>query len=247
MLDAVASGRASGGQTRPPTPPASTRAAARAAQAGCRRVSATIWSRTRSSSRPGMAEARSRRASPFVMPSTASSGKPSSTLRRSARGRRTAWRSSPPAGAAPRMQAPAWRLDRATARRRPDTRADRPRPPRRADSGPQERRGTDPGRRLLQPERDAQRIPLRTRQLLEPVESGRAQLMQSGKRELHLGLHARGSRDTTPDARSATYSSSAVLPTPASPRSTSTELCPGRMRCSCRSRASHSLWRPCST
>ena len=50
-----------------------------------------------------------------------------------------------------------------------------------------------------------------------------------------------------PDARSAAYSSSTDLPTPASPRTTSTALSPDRARCSCWSSTSHSLRRPRNT
>ena len=40
-----------------------------------------------------------------------------------------------------------------------------------------------------QPERDPQRVALRTRQPLQPVQQRRAQLMQAGERQLHLRLH----------------------------------------------------------
>ena len=46
-----------------------------------------------------------------------------------------------------------------------------------------------------QAERGAQRVALRRREALEPVEHRRAQLMQPGERELHLRLDARRSRD----------------------------------------------------
>ena len=80
------------------------------------------------------------------------------------------------------------------------------------------------------------------------VEHRRAELMQPGERQLHLGLDARdpGDADTPRPARRRTRSS-AVLPMPASPRRTSTALCPARTRCSWRSSASHSLRRPRST
>ena len=42
-----------------------------------------------------------------------------------------------------------------------------------------------------QAERRAQRVALRARQMLETAEHGRAQRMQAGERELHLGLDAR--------------------------------------------------------
>jgi hypothetical protein len=49
-----------------------------------------------------------------------------------------------------------------------------------------------------QPERRRQRIALRSRQAIETIEHGRAELMQARERELHLGLHSGGSRDATP-------------------------------------------------
>ena len=48
-----------------------------------------------------------------------------------------------------------------------------------------------------QAERGAERIALRTRQTLEPIQKRRAELLQPGERELHLGLDARRSRDAT--------------------------------------------------
>ena len=50
-----------------------------------------------------------------------------------------------------------------------------------------------------------------------------------------------------PDAESIADSSSAVLPTPGSPHTTSTRLCPPRTAASSRSSASRSLRRPCNT
>jgi hypothetical protein len=54
------------------------------------------------------------------------------------------------------------------------------------------------GGAALQPEGDAQRILLRAGQPPEPVEHRRAQLVQSGERELHLRLDARRPRDAAP-------------------------------------------------
>ena len=54
------------------------------------------------------------------------------------------------------------------------------------------------GSALLQAERDLQRGALGRRQRLQPVEQRRAQMMQAGERELHLGLHAHRPRDATP-------------------------------------------------
>ncbi len=60
----------------------------------------------------------------------------------------------------------------------------------------------------------------------EAIEHRRQQLMQPGERELHLRLDPHGARHRQPDACSTTYSNSAVLPTPGSPRTTSTRLSP---------------------
>ena len=66
-------------------------------------------------------------------------------------------------------------------------------------------------------------------------------------RELHLGLGACGRRDAPPGAaRSDRYSSRALLPTPASPRSTTTRLWPASASRSRPSSAAHSPARPSS-
>ena len=75
-------------------------------------------------------------------------------------------------------------------------------------------------------ERRAQRIALRHREPLELVEHRRQQLMQPGEGELHLRLDTGGTHQRKPDACSARWSSSAVLPTPGSPRKTSVRLHP---------------------
>ena len=51
------------------------------------------------------------------------------------------------------------------------------------------------GAAVLEPERLAQRVPLWTRKSAYLAEHRTAQLMQAGERELHLGLHSRGSND----------------------------------------------------
>ena len=125
------------------------------------------------------------------------------------------------------MQAPVSRLDRATARRLRHTRAGRTPPPRPTGSAPQEPRGTDPVRRLP---------PARTRRaahlVAEPA-TARAPRVLARTADA-VPENASSISDCTPaarairkpDARSETYSNNAVLPTPASPRSTSTELSP---------------------
>jgi hypothetical protein len=51
---------------------------------------------------------------------------------------------------------------------------------------------------VSQPEGCPQGVTLRARQALEPVEHGRAQLVQSRERQLHLRLHARRPRNAAP-------------------------------------------------
>ena len=125
---------------------------------------------------------------------------------------------------------------RATARRRRGRAAAAPRPPRTAGSSTaratRNRSGALAGR---QAQRDAQRVPLRLRERVEPVEHRRAQLMQAGERQLHLGLDARDLRDAEPGRLPSAWRSSAVLPMPASPRTTRTALCPPRASASNRS------------
>ena len=94
-----------------------------------------------------------------------------------------------------------------------------------------------------QAERRAQRVALRVRQLLETAEHGRAQRVQAGERELHLGLDASRPDDRHPSAASGTCRRSAVLPAPASPRSTSTWLWPARTPATSRSSTPRSLAR----
>ena len=81
-----------------------------------------------------------------------------------------------------------------------------------------------------QAERGRERVALRAGQPLEAVEQRRAELMKPRERELHLGLDSRRADDAAARTRAATrYSSSAVFPTPASPRSTSAALRPACM------------------
>ena len=74
-----------------------------------------------------------------------------------------------------------------------------------------------------QPERDRQRVALRRREPLQPVEHRRAQLVQRGERQLHLGLDARRPHD--PAARGA--------PRPRSPAAPSCRRRPRRARPAC--------------
>ena len=77
-------------------------------------------------------------------------------------------------------------------------------------------------------ERGPQRVLLRQRQPLSAAEHRRAELMQPRERQLHLRLHAGRPRQLAAVFLPATWSSSVVLPTPGSPRTTRTWLSPSR-------------------
>jgi hypothetical protein len=70
--------------------------------------------------------------------------------------------------------------------------------------------------------------------------------MQPGERQLHLRLDAGSARHPAPGGCPARYSSSAVLPTPASPCTTSARLSPARTASTSRSNTPHSARRPVS-
>ena len=73
-----------------------------------------------------------------------------------------------------------------------------------------------------QAERRGERVALRTGQTLEPVQERCAQLMQRSERELHLGLNARRSRETTSRRALQQVFQQRGLAGPTSPRKTST-------------------------
>ena len=157
--------------------------------------------------------------------------------RRPAPASRTRARSSPPTAAAPRTRAPAQRRGRATARRRRGTAAAAPRPPPTAGRGPPARPGTGSA----------------AGPALRPNATPSASRWGSGRRSTssRIGEHscwsaANGSSisPSTPTVRgdakvrrasSTAYSSSAVLPTPGSPWTTSTPPRPPRAASSSRS------------
>ena len=154
---------ASAGSPSSPKPPASSAGVrprgSSSSASGLPRVSATIRSRTRSSSGPATTASSSARASPSSSPPTTSSVQPvEAPLAGAARARRGPARPTRPAGGAPRTRAPAPTPRRATARRPRRRPAAAPRPRRTAGSGPPGRRGTGPGRR-----RRAGRTPCRAR------------------------------------------------------------------------------------
>ena len=192
----LAKGRASGS----PNPPASSAGVnprgSSISASGLPRASPRIRALTRSSSGPGIVVSSSSRASSAASPSITSSGSPSRTCSspdsrsantrpsRSARSRRATnasvcadTRSSHCASSTMHTQ----RLllggvGQQAQDRQPDEEAIRRR------SG-------------AQAERRAQRVALRARQLLETAEHRRAQRVQAGEGELHLGLDARRPRD----------------------------------------------------
>ena len=155
---------------------------------GLPRVSATIRSRTASSSANGTAESSSARASPFTRPRTSSSGR----CRSSSPGSRAA-NTSPTGSANSRratkasVSADAWSSHCASSTMHSSGRS-LGRLGEQAEHGEadQERSGAGPA---LRPKTIRERVALRCRQPLEPVEQRRAQLMQAGERQLHLGLH----------------------------------------------------------
>ncbi len=134
---------------------------------------------------------------------------------------------------------------RATARRRPHTAADAPRPPPRTGSTPPSRRGTDPGRRP----RSAR---TRSRAPGAAVPGSVASRSSIGPHSWCRPANASSISDSTPaarttvrsDADSIRYLSSAVLPIPASPRRTSDRLSPRRTSSINPSSAPHSSARP---
>jgi hypothetical protein len=74
-----------------------------------------------------------------------------------------------------------------------------------------------------------QSVALRLGQPLEAVEERHRELMDRRKRQLHLDSIPTARTTRHPLLPTATYSSSAVLPMPASPRSTNARLLPARV------------------
>ena len=188
-----ASGRASGS----PNPPASSAGVSprgsSSSASGLPRVSATIRSRTRSSSRPGAADAeqRARVARRRALRPAAPAGR---RARRSSAGSRTANTIATGSASSRRATNASTCAEARSSHCASSTRqTQRPLLGRLGQQAQhrEARPGTGPGGSpSLQAERHPQRVPLRCRQPLEPVEQRRAQVVQAGERELHLGLHA---------------------------------------------------------
>ena len=165
---------------------------------------------------------------------------------RSARGRR---RRSPPArraAGAPRTRAPAPRPRRATGGRPRGTAAAAPRPPPPASVSvarpTRKRSGAAPD---ASAERDPQGVLLRRRERVEAVRAAARRADAAPRTAAPSPTRRRRSATTRkPAARSAAWRISAVLPTPASPRMTSTPLRLARASSSSRSSAWRSLDRP---
>ena len=195
----LANGRASGS----PNPPASSAGVSprgsSISASGFPPASPRIRARTRSSSGPGIVASRSDRASSAGSPPTTSSGNPSSTR------------------PSPDSRSPNTSPTRSANRRRAtnasvcaDTRSSHCASSTMHRSGcssaasASRLRTANPTRKRsgggpsLQAERRAHRIALRARQALEPAEHRRAQRVEAGERELHLGLDARGPGDPAP-------------------------------------------------
>jgi hypothetical protein len=218
-----ASGGACGSRIRRRAPPASTREAAPAAPAGCRV---------------------SRQRSGRVRDGPAAHGSPSPAVRArhremsSPRKALTARSSSGAAAACPSAIS-------AASRPRGDPPVAAAPAPRGRSSRLGDFRHTAAVGQRTDDDRGPQRVQVRpARNPLEPIEHRRAKLMQAGERKLHLGLDSRGLRHATPRRPLDAYSSSAVLPTPGSPRITSARLSPARTTSSSRSSVVHASRRP---
>ncbi len=233
-------------RTRPPAPPASTPAAAPTTPAGCRasqRRAARAPAHPTAHATPSPTKrAHHHRADPRP---------PASAIPRalrSAHASPTAARPTPPTAAAPRTRAPAPRPDQATARHRPHTQAAAPRPPPRTGSAPPTRPGTDPAR-SPHAARTPPPAPPAEGQEAGPGDPASARTTAAD------AANASSISDSTPTARatrnpdadSIADCSSAVLPTPGSPLTTNTRLCPPRTASSSRSSTSRSTRRPCNT
>ena len=217
---------------RPPAPPASTRAATPAAPADCRA------SRRRSGRAPARPAARDRRGEQRARITVTSDPRPpapASPANSSFVARPHAPRTPDPTDSASRRRA-------TNASACAETRSSHCASSTRQTSGcflghlrqQAEHRQPDEEaiRRLARPqaERRAKRIALRTRQLLQPVQHRRAQLLQRRRTRAPSRTRPRrvARRGILPRAPTG-IPASAVFPNPASPRSTSTALCPACM------------------
>ncbi len=183
-----------------PNPPASSpgvrpRGSSNSAN-GLPRVSAMIRSRTRSSRRPPTPAPSSPRASPSASPSTVISGRPSKCG--SSLGSRTANTMAIRSASRRRAtKASAWRGSSIEPLRIVDQAHERTLLRRVGEQAQDRERHEEVirGTAVLEPERLAQRVPLRAGKPTQPVEHRAAELMHAGERELHLGLHAGGASD----------------------------------------------------
>ena len=217
-----------------PNPPASTPGddsrGSSSRASGLPRVSATIRSRTRSSSGPRMTEASSSRAAASGNPGIRRREVPPAPRGRWLRALRTGAPPTRPPAAEPRMPAPVPRTGRATGRHRPGRPTVAAPQPRRANRGLRARSEIDRAARPeLQAERDHERLVLRTRQSFAIAEQPRAELVQTG--EGGLPSPTRPRLRVGPDSPWRSLPRTAAgrtLPTPGSPRSTRTPLRPSR-------------------
>ena len=154
---------------------------------------------------------------------------------------------SPRPGGTQQVRASRPRPGRATEHRRSDRRAAALRQSPRAGSGPPAPRGTDraPVRRGCRTPFPARLVGLR--QHREAIQHGGAELVSAANASSISNCRPATRTTRHPDAASRRYSSSAVLPTPASPRITRARLSPMRTASTRSSRTWHSAARPSST
>ena len=98
--------------------------------------------------------------------------------------------------------------------------------------------------RLAQAQDPGERIGLALGQLIEPVGERPQQAIQPRECQVRLRLHPGGAQDRAGAGAAAAYASSALLPTPGAPRTTSDRLSPPLAASSIRSMASRSRSRP---
>ena len=205
------SGPPAAGASGSPKPPASSAGVSprgsSSSASGLPRVSATIRSRTRSSSGPvGPTMPASARASASTSPLTSSSGRPASVMVvRRARAPRRPARPTRPAAAArrtPASAAEAWSSHCASSTTQTSGCSSAASASRLSTARPTRKRsGASP---RPQTERGRQRVALRPGQAVQLAEQRRAQLVQAGERELHLRLDPDGPRDAAARRRCST-------------------------------------------
>ena len=229
-------------QTRLPAPRRVSPRGSSSNASGLPRVSATIRSRTRSSTAPVIAESSNAGRRRLPRPPTAAPAGPPTPLLAGLPHREHQSTGSA-TGGGPQTPAPARRPDRATARHRRGRQAAAPRPPRTAAEDGQT--DQEPVRRLP----GTGRTTVHSASRCGPAgrRAGRASARRAdvGRRtRAPSRTQPRRARDTEPGRLLGRKSSNAVLPTPASPRNTTTRLLPARAAFSNPSSTARSVRRP---